>query len=255
MAEPQEFYDSFAAMLRGGDAAVMAPFLKDEISASRLGIHQSNFHITVTRAMQGTFKAVSRLVGDEYFAALVRAFVQEEPPQLSTLSRYGGSFAQFLRGFAPVQKDLPWLAPVAQLDWAWFAAYGADDTAALSAAELEGVPPEVLPARAPGLHGSLTLLRFSVPAYSIWRTNIEDENVRRVPLSKGREWAMVWRQDMQVRHVSLSQAEYAFLDAVGGGRALAEAWVDAQVHDSGFDLAAHFARWLGAGVFNGECND
>ncbi len=252
MAEQNDFYQSFAQTLQGGAQDAMAPFMTDAASLGRLQIHCSNFRVTTTRALQGTYKAVARLVGETYFAALVRAFMDAEPPRQSTLSRYGSGFPAFLRRFAPVQKDLPWLAPVAELDWAWFHAYGAPDTPALDPAALQDVPPEVLPALAPGLHQSATLLRFSVPAWSIWRTNIEDEKVRAVPLSKGREWALVWRQDMQVRHASLSQAEYVFLDAIGGGRALAEAWIDAQKHAPGFDLAKHFARWLNAGVFQGE---
>ena len=252
MADAADFYQAFAQVLRGGDDALMTPYLADGQARARLVIHKSNFAMTATKAMQGIYKAVARLVGDEYFAALVRAFMDEAPPHMATLTRYGDGFAAFLRRFAPVQKDLPWLAPVAELDWAWFRAYGAADRPALDPAALQDVPPHVLPSLAPGLHGSATLLRFSVPAWSIWRTNVEDEMVQQVPLSRGREWALIWRQGLQVRHASLNQAEYVFLDAVGGGRALAEAWIDAQKHDPGFDLAKHFARWLNAGVFKGE---
>jgi Putative DNA-binding domain len=255
MAEDQEFYNQFANVLGGGDADAMTPWLKESGHMARFGIHQSNFRITTTKAMQGIYKAVNRLVGDEYFAALMLAVLKENPPSSSSLTHYGAGFADFLRTFAPVQGDLPWLAPVARLDWAWFVAYGAANAPALNADDLQNASPEKLPASAPGLHASATLLRFSVPAYSIWRTNIEDENVRKIDLKTGREWALIWRQDMAIRHSALTQAQYVFLDAIGGGHSLAQGWTDAMRHDPAFDLAKEFAHWLSAGVFKGEQDD
>jgi len=255
MAEDREFYEKFANVLGGGDADAMAPWLKESGQIARLGIHQSNFRVTATKAMQGIYKAVNRLVGEEYFAALMVAFLKENPPSSPSLTHYGTGFADFLRTFAPVQSELPWLAPVARLDWAWFVAYGAANAPALLASDLQGVAPETLPASAPGLHTSATLLRFSVSAYSIWRTNIEDKDVREIDLKTGREWALVWRQDMQIRHAGLTQAQYIFLDAIGGGHSLAQGWTDAIRHDPAFDLAKEFSHWLSAGVFNGEHDD
>ncbi len=255
MAEDREFYERFANMLGGGDADIMLPWLKEGTHVARLDIHQSNFRITTTKAMQGIYKAVNRLVGDEYFAALMTAFLKENPPSSASLTHYGAGFADFLRTFAPVQNELPWLAPVARLDWAWFVAYGAANAPALAADELQGMAPEALPALAPGLHVSATLLRFSVPAYSIWRTNIEDDDVRKIDLKAGREWALIWRQDLQIRHTSLTRAQYVFLDAIGGGHSLAQGWTDAMGYDPAFDLTREFAHWLSAGVFNGEHDD
>jgi hypothetical protein len=255
MADEAEYYTTFADMLRGAPAQTLSPWVRKVEHVSRLAIHQGNFRITTTNAMRGLFKAVERLVGAEYFDALIASFMREHPPELSSLTHYGADFADFLRKFAPVQKDLPWLSPIAQLDWAWFTAYKAANTPALSAKSLQGVAAELLPASAPGLHGSAVLLRFSVPAYSIWKTNIEDDAVQEVALDKGREWAMIWRQDMRIRHQALSRAQYVFLDAIGGNKSLAEAWTDARQHDAHFELSKEFAHWLNAGVFNGEHHD
>lgn len=249
------YYKQFAQVLRGSDAASMKPFLRAENSLSRLNIHQSNFRITTTKAMQGTYRAVSRLVGDEYFFALMDKFLQDHPPKSSSLAHYGGAFPDFLRHFAPVQNELPWLAPIAQLDWAWFQAYGVLNTPALSAKALQHISPELLPTRAPGLHPSVALFRFSVPAYSIWRTNIEDETIQKVDLKQGGEWACVWRDAQTVRSTVLTQAEYAFLDAIGGKRSLAEAWTDAQRYKADFNLTSYFAKWLNDGIFDGEEHD
>ncbi len=250
-----DFYANFAKVLDGTDAARMQPWLEDEKHLTRFAVHQGNYRMTTSKAMQGIYKAVFRLVGDEYFMGLMTQFLHDYPPQSSSLTHYGADFPAFLRNFSPVQKDLPWLAPVAQLDWAWFCAYGAKNTPALDASDLLDVAPELLPGRTPGLHTSCTLLRFSVPAYSIWRTNREDKNVGSISMKKGREWACVWRQDMTIRHASLNQAEYAFLDAIGGGRILAEAWTDARLHEQNFNLSKQFARWLNAGIFMGDNND
>ncbi len=254
MAEQREYYEKFAAVLRGGDASELGPWLADANHKERLAIHQGNFRVTASKAMQGIYKAVHRLVGDEYFEALMANFLADQPPKTATLTRYGEGFSDFLRAFAPVQEDLPWLAPVASLDWAWFAAYGAKNTPALTAKDLQGVAAELLPAHAPGLHPSVHLMRFSVTAYSIWRTNIEDEDVQAVPLETGQEWAVVWRENMQIRHQGIMRAQYIFLDAIGDGQALVEAWTAARQHDAQFDLAFEFAHWLNAGVFKGEKN-
>lgn len=256
MVDERAFFDNFAAVLGGADRARMQPFMADGAPLSRLDAHSNNFAMTCIAALSSTFKVVRTLVGDEYFTALARAYIQKTPPEHSSLTFYGAGFAQFLRSFEPAQKQVPYIAPIASLDWAWFRAYQAADEPALSGQDLQGVAPQLLPTRAPGLHASVQLLRFSIPAYSLWKINAgNEENPDPVDMNGGREWAVIWRQNNQVQHTALSQAEYNFLDAIGFGRSFAEGWTDAIRHDAHFDLKEQFSRWLVAGVFKGEKND
>ncbi len=56
-----------------------------------------------------------RIVGDEFFRAMARLFVEERPPSSAVLLRYGGSFADFAAGFPPA-ASVPYLADVMLLE-------------------------------------------------------------------------------------------------------------------------------------------
>ncbi len=251
MSGDGRFYQAMADAILLGNDEPMVPIIGADV-AHRVEAHRGNYRTSVQSVVISGYPVVSRLVGDEYMQGLTQAFVRDHPPTKASLTLYGDEFPAFLRSFAPVQNDLPWLPAVAELDRAWFAAYGASDALPLHAADLKGASHGALPLMKPGLAVSAQLLRFRVPAYSIWRTNKEDEQVEAIDLKKGAEWALVWRDNNTVHHAALSRAEYVFLNNVEAGQSLAQAYSESCRFDPAFDLQQQFSRWLSAGLFEGE---
>ncbi|PHR57592.1 MAG: hypothetical protein COA47_11465 [Robiginitomaculum sp.] len=251
MPGDEGFYQAMAEAILDNSDEPMVPIIGAD-AAHRIEAHRGNYRTSVQSVIVSGYPVVSRIVGDEYMQGLAQAFVRDHPPSIASLTLYGDEFPAFLRTFAPVQNDLPWLSAVAELDRAWFAAYGAADTPPLDAKDLQGASHGALPLMKPGLAVSAQLLRFKVPAYSIWRTNKEDEQVKAIDLKKGAEWALVWRENNTVHHAALSRAEYVFLNNVEAGQSLAQAYSESCRFDRAFDLQQQFSRWLSAGLFKGE---
>ena len=89
-----------------GDAAEHV--IADGISPDdRLDIYRNTFIAALTKALRLNFPAVLRLVGDEFFDAAARIFIEAHPPKSAWLDAYGGEFPAFLAAFpASVVADL-----------------------------------------------------------------------------------------------------------------------------------------------------
>lgn len=107
----------------------------------RFNVYRNNVVASLTEALADTFPAIERLLGEDYFKALAKAFVQEHPPRSPVLIWYGDAFAGFVDTFPPL-ADYPYLADVARLEWAWLTAYHAADAEPLDPAVLGTLPAE-----------------------------------------------------------------------------------------------------------------
>ena len=126
--------------------------------AARFAIHRNNVRGARTEALRQGFPVLERLLGQEYFTALVGVFIQRHPPCSAALHEYGGEMAEFIEAFAPVAQ-LGYLADIARLEWARLCAFHATD------APVPDLSAEALPALARLLdaplrwHPSVTLLQ------------------------------------------------------------------------------------------------
>ena len=67
----------------------------------RFGVYRNNVYSSLIDVLQARFPVVSRLVGEEFFRAMARVYVEQEPPRSAVLLRYGASFPDFVASFAP----------------------------------------------------------------------------------------------------------------------------------------------------------
>jgi hypothetical protein len=91
----------------------------DGISASaRLEVYRNNLHAGFTKTLGLEFPVIRRLVGEEYFRQVARAFLACYPSRSGDLHHVGGPFARFLRTQF-VETEYLYLADVARLEWAY----------------------------------------------------------------------------------------------------------------------------------------
>jgi len=249
MSELARFQQAFADVARG-----RAPFdtlgdhLVDADSAWRLAVYRNNFVAAAVEALEKSFPSVVRLVGDAFFRAMARAYVDDHPPRSRQLVRYGSRFADHIAAFPPA-TELAYLPDVARLDRAYLDALFAPDEPALEPERLAGIPPEDIGALTPGLHVSARILASAYPAYSIWRANRGDVDAPSVDVNGGGETALIWRSGPDGRHRTLSSGEAAFFVAIRNGAAIAQAVEVAVAADGAIDVAATLAGAFATGVF------
>ena len=103
----------------------------------------------------------------------------------------------------------------------------------------------------PGLTASVRLVSSDLPAFSIWKTNREDLEVKKVSLESGGEVALLHRPQMEVRYRRLSPAELVFLEVISAGRTFEAASSAVADQFPGAEPAPIFIALLKEGVFKG----
>src|SRR4029077_19131470 len=101
----------------------------------RFAVHGNNVVAGLVEALEARFPAAEKIVGQEFFVAMARAFIQKRPPRSLWLATYGDEFAEFIGAFEPAH-ELPYLAHVARIEAARTRAYHAADAAPLGVSEL-----------------------------------------------------------------------------------------------------------------------
>src|SRR5215468_10266336 len=72
-----------------------------EPGPKRFAVYRNNVVVGLTETLKDAFPAVHRIVGEDFFRAMARAYVVVEPPKSPILLDYGAGFADFIRQFEP----------------------------------------------------------------------------------------------------------------------------------------------------------
>lgn len=224
-----------------------------ETPARRFDVYRNNVHSSLIDVLAARFPVIERLVGETFFRAMARAFIDTSLPRSPVLIEYGGDLAGFIDGFPPAQS-LPYLGDVARLEWAWHEAYHATDMDPLDIGRLSSFlqsgEAAALARLTFALHPSLRIVRSRWPVLEIWRTNTEDEQVRRVDPDTASD-VLVVRPKWDVTLWPLPPAGAVFIDALASGATLGEAVEQAASSDTAFDLTATLQLLLTAGCISG----
>jgi hypothetical protein len=221
-----------------------------EPSARRFAVYRNNVVVSLIEALKDAFPAVLRIVGEDFFRAMARAYAVREPPTSPILLDYGAGFPDFVVGFEPA-AELPYLRDVARIERAWREAYHAGEAEPLGPAAFVAIAPDELPRLRLVLHPSLHLVRSRYPAVTIWRMNVDDGVPAPVDLDAGGEDALIVRPqaEVEVRHVPEGGAE--FIEALANGLSVVAAAETAIDADSRFNLSVNLSGLLQAGGFIG----
>ncbi|ETX12676.1 hypothetical protein MUS1_01500 [Marinomonas ushuaiensis DSM 15871] len=96
----------------------------EEIKASsmeeqevRLNVYRNNVTVSLIEALCDIFPVTEAIVGDEFFHAMARIYLLNNPPSSPIIREYGQNFSDFIRNFEPAQS-LPYLPDLAALEHA-----------------------------------------------------------------------------------------------------------------------------------------
>jgi hypothetical protein len=244
-----EVQAGFAAALLDPAASVPSGVVgpDGEPAPRRFAVYRNNVVTGLVNAVAGTFPAVKRIVGEDFFRAMARAYVLAEPPVSPVLLDYGVTFPDFIATFPPADS-LPYLPDVARIERRWREAYHAEDADPLPPAALAGIAESDLPSLTFAVHPSLRLVRSRYPALTVWRMNASDAPVAPVDFTVAED-ALIVRPDAEVEVRIVPPGGAAFVAALAEGRTLLSAAETAQAADERFDLAGNIAGLFAAGAF------
>ena len=218
-----------------------------EPSERRFAVYRNNVVSGLIDTLQAAFPAVCRIVGPEFFRAMARLYIAQEPPDSPILLGYGAGFADFIGTFEPA-ATLPYLPDVARIEHAWAGAYHAADASPLDPAALAQVAPDELSRLELCLDPSVRLIHSDFPALTIWRMNVDDGVPAPVDLEAGGENVLVARPGTEVELRLLSQAGAEFIQSLIDGQRVIDAARAALAVDCHFDLSLNLVELLQSGI-------
>jgi hypothetical protein len=221
-----------------------------EASARRFAVYRNNVVTGLIEALGAAFPAVRRIVGDEFFRAMARAYVVADPPRSPIVLAYGAGFADYIGAFEPA-APLPYLRDVARIERAWTESYHAPEASPLDPSALGSIEPDRLPEARLMLHPSARVVQSRFPALTIWRMNVDDGVPAPVDLEQGGEDALVARPEAEVEVRRLPGGGAEFISALLRGLPLGAAAEAAIAADGGFNLTDNLTGLIQAGVLVG----
>lgn len=221
-------------------------------STRRFAVYRNNVVVGLCESLKANFPVVRRVVGDEFFTAMARAYVLDAPPSSPVMIQYGASFANFIGSFEPAAK-LHYLRDVARMERAWMEAYCAAEAVPIDPAELAQIEPDDLAAICFRLHPSVRIVGSPFPIFSIWRTNIEGGTPTYVELTDSGEDVLIVRPAADIEVRLLPPGGAAFLATMQSGLPVIDAMNAALMSDPRFDLAANLSVILATGAIVKFC--
>ncbi|MET3614596.1 hypothetical protein ABID16_002933 [Rhizobium aquaticum] len=242
--------ETFAAALLDPDHAIPDGLLTPDgrPAGKRFGIYRNNVTVSLVNALSEVFPTVQNLVGEDFFRAMARLYVQDTPPASRLLFEYGASFPDFIERFEPA-ADLPFLPEVARLERLWLDSFHAADAAPLDGAVLQRVAPEQLASLTFVRHPATRLLRAQHAAVTIMARDRAGEPLDGLDPFVAED-GLITRPayDPEIRHLPTGGAD--FVGLLIEGHTLGEAAGAALSADPGFNLPAAISAIIQAGAFS-----
>jgi hypothetical protein len=217
-----------AALAEAGDAhgAQLAALIRGDRglpAADRLEVYSNAYFARLHDCLRDDFSAVARALGPEAFHDLVKTYLMIYPPARPSLRHAGAHLTEHLatEPFAEIfSRGCPYVADLAQLEWAMAEAFYAADSPVLVREELAAVAPDGWSDLRFETVPSLRLLTCTWPVHVV-RERFDREDDAELawdeapPLAAEPTCLRIWRLDERVRYRAIARLE---VDALGAAR-------------------------------------
>lgn len=191
------------------------PFEIDQL----MELYRNNFYISCKDYLAKSFQSVELLVGEEFFSQLAKAFIIQQPLTSASIESLGGPFASFIKVCHRTQS-IPYLAAIADLDWAFDKAKSVLHIADFPYQKLQQLPAEHHLKVKFQLVPETLLTSASCPVLKIW-SGIHSGHLDDIDMQRG-EYVILHPDKAQgAKYYTLSEQQYRFLTAVADGENLA----------------------------------
>ena len=230
------------------ESTALAMFRGDPIAVQqRLAIYRGNLAATWNKTLAGAYPVLQVLVGEEFFAALSRAFGKQHPSNHGDLNLYGAQFADFLATF-PHVADYPYFPDVARVEWAVHRAHAASAPPAFDWRTLAALTPQQLDETRWHFHPACSLLSSEWAVAQIWHAHQADSQTALPAHLATAEFAITVRPQWKVDLLCLNRADFLALHYLQRGAPLGEALDVALLADPQFDFSTRLQQWLAQSV-------
>ncbi|HXV37678.1 MAG TPA: DNA-binding domain-containing protein [Myxococcota bacterium] len=233
----------------GLDAQLRVPAGADV--AARLAIHVEGYPARILASLREAFPALAQILGAATFAALAQRYARAIPAELRNLNRVGEALAAFLER-DPASADLPFLAALAELEWAVQRCVHAEWLRAFDASACAGWTLDDWARARVRFQPGLALVCAPWPLRELRETRLRERSEIDVDLVDRSDRVLVYRRGFEVAVESIAPGEALALRWLRAGDALgAVAGRLAAAGEQSSDVTRCFERWARLGLVVG----
>lgn len=218
-------------------------------TSRRFNIYRNNRATSLIENLQATYPAVLKLVGDNYFKAVARSFIDIHPPLSPVMFEYGAGFGEYLCSM-PTARHIPYVADVAKIEWLRNKTYHSVDATAVQLSDVANLPPDKLAIGRLSLHPSVGLLSSKWAAGSIWRATVEGQSGQNQIRVDVGEHLLVLRREYDVVQYIISGYEMQFLRVLAEGFTITQAASCVMEQDAEFNTGAILMKFIELNTFS-----
>ena len=200
-------------------------------------------------ALADNYPTVAAILGEQAFAALAVAFVDQCPPDNPVLAAYGAVFFEWLESHE-IGQNLPYLSGVAQIDRFQTESHLAAEATTLAPAMVAGLSAEQWSASRASFHPATRFGWFTVPAPSIWLAHLEPLADEIAPLWCA-EGVLMTRLDGAVLARRIGAAEHRILFGLRLGETIGQAALATAALYPNANITAAFREIVASGALSG----
>ena len=212
----------------------------------RYSVYKNNVIVSYIEALGAAYPACKALVGEDFFNALAREFVTQNPPNSQLMILFGEGFDAFLNSFEPAQQ-VPFLPDVAKIERAWRIAYHSADIAPMTGEAIAAVPPEALGDATITLLPSVATISSHFPIYNLWFAATSGGSMEQVDPSVS-ESALVVRPELDVFVHPIPHQFAELIEKIANGATLNKVAQAGAEKDAQFDFAQFFGLLIQTGA-------
>ena len=225
---------------------------------ARLHIYSDAYRIRLGEALKENYPVLARVLGDDAFADLAAAFLQQYPSKKPSIRWFGDALAEYVDS-EPNALPHPSLNDLVRMEWALSTAFDGEDASPLQVADFMQLPPDTWPSLQFDPHPTLQLLRLDWNVEPLWAALTSDEHAETDAPEEFSHHLLVWRREHQTQWRSVEPIEAQLLNAVMAGKTFGQLTEFVSEFDSDFTsengtdeatstVAGYLRIWVEAGL-------
>jgi len=189
-------------------------------SEQSLAIYRGSVLGGLIKALGEIYPAVKNCVGENFFDAMAKQYVDGYPSKSNNLDHYGKFLPDFIQTFKPL-SGFDYLVDLAKLEWVWHIAFHALDEPEFDAHKLSEVDENHYDEISFSLFQSVHVFETAYPLKKIWQLNRGLLALEQIDLNEGDGYLIVSRtQNFEMRVDLLLAHEYVLLREIRNGLSL-----------------------------------
>jgi len=198
LASQQEALQAF--LMTGKNFITIAPWIEGSLEdvQQRLAIYYDAYRWRMIEILQVAYPKLAAWLGNNDFAELVIAYIETHPSQHISARYIGGYLSQFLQ-----QRGQPFLAELAQFEWALGHVLDAVDSPLFTTEDLHHVTDTDWPTLLLSLRASVQLISLHFNAPFIWQQLAENKSPSAPEHHEKPITWVIWRYEQTAYFASL----------------------------------------------------